>query len=209
MSTGGLHRWGIRVFAVVLLCASLTAVPQPVLGHGYPDECTPQAATEATIHQDVFVTPDDRHVVAVPVSEGDRVYVLQRAQDGRAVGVWHRTITETGSGEQNWSVSEAGTIENASGVDTATRTVVNDSGTYSITVEDPETAYLCIGNEVAGDTVSEPFQWEIRYAVNEQPDWWTQPTTQSSAESSGTVGAGFGAMAAVVGLLVLVVCRAR
>jgi hypothetical protein len=202
---------------VVLLCGGLVGKPLPVAAHQYPHECTASAELEANLLQSVFASADDTHAVAVPVEQGDTVRVLQGAQEGHRLTAWHKQISLPADGPAVPGPGDPVPLQNGSNVTESNLTVNGGSpATYAVTIDKPGTTHLCIGNYVGSDRSVEPFQWRIRYAVNERPDWWAEPRTANSSlafssvtphHTTGATGPGFGPLVAVVALAVLVATR--
>ena len=198
----------------VLLLCGLLVVPQPVAAHQYPDECTTNSELETNLLQSVFASASDTHAVAVPVEQGDTVRVLQGVQDGNTVTAWHKQLSLPSDGPVVPGPGDPVPLQNASNVDESNLTVRGGNpATYAVTIDDPETTHLCVGNYVSSERSIEPFQWRIRYAVNERPDWWGEARTDNASvefssvtphHGTGSAGPGFGLLVAVASLAVTV-----
>jgi PGF-CTERM protein len=206
-------RPSIPILTVAALCVLLVGAPQPVAAHQYPHECTNSAELETELLQSVFASADDTHAVAIPVEQGDTVRVLQGVQEGHAVTAWHRQLSLPGDGPVVPGPGDPVPLQNGSNVGESNLTVRGGSpATYAVTIDEPGTTHLCVGNYVGSDRSIEPFQWRIRYAVNERPDWWTDARTGNDSlnfstvtphHTSGATGPGFGPLVALAALAVV------
>ena len=202
-------RTSATVLTVVLLCG-LLAVPQPATAHRYPDECTTDAELETTLLQSVFASAGDTHAVAIPVERGDTVRILQGVQEGHSVTVWHEQLTLPADTPVVPGPGDPVPRQNASNLASNLTVHGGSPATYAVTVDDPATTHLCVGNYVDGERSIEPFQWRIRYAVNERPDWWTEARSSNASldfsavtphHTTGATGPGFGPLVAVAALV--------
>lgn len=204
----------MRLSAAVLTAALLSGlllVSQPVTAHQYPHECTSNAELETNLLQDVFASAEETHAVAIPVEQGDTVRILQGVQEGHSVTAWHEQLSLPSDGPVTPGPGDPVTVENASNIDESNMTVRGGSAaTYAVTIDEPGTTHLCVGNYVRSGRSIEPFQWRIRYAVNERPDWWTDARTGNSSlefssetphHTAGASGTGFGPLVAVAALV--------